>query len=60
MLDGVSIDVSHTVNELMQLEGEYKRIRGKINQLDETLNVKIPLVMARLDTVQDLIRRARK
>ena len=56
MLDGVSIDVSYVVNELMQLDGEYKRIQEKITNLETKLTVNIPEMISKLKLVKQLVR----
>jgi hypothetical protein len=55
MLDGLSIHVSYAVNELMILDGEYKRIQSKLRKLDQTL-IKIPIIIERLKDIETLIR----
>ena len=60
MLDGVSIDASHVVNELMQLESDYQRIRRKIAVLDDVMNVKLKNVVIQLNEVMELISKRSK
>ena len=55
MLDGVSLDIVQTVDELINLDSDYKRIQHKIQMLNEKLNVTVPDMIVKLKLIQKLV-----
>ena len=54
MLDGVSLDVSHVVDELIQMDSEYKVMNEKVRVLEEKLTVQVPMLIQRMLRLKEM------
>ena len=51
MQEGLSLDVSHVVDQLVQLDTAYRRIDGKVRRLGVRCEEEIPALVRRIEMV---------